>query len=284
MDRIFYVIRCGKSDIGFFGLYNTVVYHIRIALSKGAEPVVDWCHYPNDYISEDDLVGKENAWEDFFIQPSGISLEEVYHSKNVIMSSGETRPDLGELLNPAMIEESQKITAKYVVMNERTKKICEDEYCRLKMDRSKVLGVKCRGTDFAATKPSGHSICPDALQTINIIENMKKSWGEYDYIFIATEDEEMFNLFKNNYGTKLICNQTERINVTNGKWLNELFDTYYGKKHCKKDGMMEYLISVYLLSRCNSLIAPGVGATLGAMLMKNEPYEHLHLIQMDSYE
>lgn len=282
-DRLFYVIRCSKSDLGFFGLYNTVLYHIQIAKKRGAEPIVDWCHYPNDYVLEDEMVGKKNAWEDYFEQMINITLDEVYKSKNVIMSAGGTRPDFEEIHHSELIKESHKLVKQYMRFNDDIQEKCINEYKNLSMENRKVLGVKCRGTDFSETKPRGHHICPNAVQTKNIIDEKEKEWGRFDYIFLATEDANIFAYLKEQYKERLIANKTHRIDETNGKWLNELFDSQAEIKHCKKERMTEYIISVYLLSQCDALIAPIIGATLGTLFMKNGEYEHFYLVQMGQY-
>lgn len=52
-DRTFYVIRCPKFELGFWGLYNYVVGRLRDAVVMNAEPVIDWQYYSNDYLLED---------------------------------------------------------------------------------------------------------------------------------------------------------------------------------------------------------------------------------------
>ena len=282
-ERLFYVIRCPKSELGFFGLYNYVVENLKVAEQKKAEPVIDWKHYPNDYILEDKLVGRVNAWEYFFLPASGISLEEVYHSKNVIMSGGAYSGTLSEVKDAGELLESSRLIAKYIVLNEKTGKLFDQEYKRLGMDKSRVLGVKCRGTDFRETKPKNHVICPDVDTTVTIISEKCKEWGEFDKIFLATEDANMFEQMKNIYSDKLVYNETERFTTANGQWLNKLFDKSDADTGYKYERMLEYLISVYLLSRCDALIAPIVGATLGAMRIKGE-YNQFYLIHLGNYE
>ena len=51
--RKFYVIRCPQSTLGFFGLYNYVVSHIKIAETMGREPIADWKYYPNSAITDE---------------------------------------------------------------------------------------------------------------------------------------------------------------------------------------------------------------------------------------
>lgn len=140
-DRLFYVIRCPKDDLGFFGLYNYVVDYMKKAVALSAEPVVDWQYYPNNYISEDYLVGKENVWEYFFENPVGVSVDEVYKSKNVIMGGRAWLTSLEEVYSPEKIKESNEIITKYVKLNSEMRKDIEQEYDRLNMASYKVLGV-----------------------------------------------------------------------------------------------------------------------------------------------
>lgn len=283
--RRFYVIRSPKSDLGFFGLYNYVVDELKKAERINAEPVVDWQYYPNDYLLEDVYVGKVNAWEYFFLPMSGISLAEVYHSKNVIMSSGvNLGGGFSEVRDAEELLESSRLIAKYIQLNEKTKNLCEQEYQRLGMGRCRTLGVKCRGTDFRETRPHKHAICPDVKTTVDIISEKCKEWGEFDKIFLATEDEIMFEQMKEIYSDKLLYNQTERFKTANGQWLNKTFDQSGRGRTYKYERMLEYFISVYLLSKCNALIAPMVGATLGAMRIRGSKYEQCYLIRLGSYE
>ncbi len=282
-ERVFYVIRSPKSELGFFGLYNYVVDCLKEAQSLGAEPVVDWQYYPNDYLLEDYLVGRMNAWEYFFEPVSGISLKEVYRSQNVIMSDGRYDGTLSEVSSAEELLKSNKIIEKYIILNEQTKKVLNNEYNRLNMAEHQVLGVKCRGTDFKEARPQGHVICPDVDYTIKVITEKEKEWGkEFDRIFIATEDENMFQEMKKIYGERLLYNDTLRFETSNGKWLNQLFDQADDISDYKYKRMLEYLISVYLLASCDALISPVVGAALGAMRIKGQ-YEHFQLIHLGNY-
>lgn len=282
-DRVFYVIRSPKSELGFFGLYNYVVDELREAERLKAEPVVDWQYYPNDYLLEDTLVGRVNAWEYFFQPASGVSLSEVYRSKHVIMSSGEYIGTLSEVNDAERLMESSRLIRKYIRLNEKTKRLCEEEYKRMGMDHFRTLGVKCRGTDFRETRPHNHVICPDVEITSQIITDKCREWGEFDKIFLATEDEIMFEQMKDIYSDRLLYNQTERFKTANGQWLNKTFDRSGRDRNYKYDRMLEYLISVYLLSMCDALIAPIVGATLGAMRIKGR-YEQYYLIHLGNYD
>lgn len=284
-DRLFYVIRCSKSDLGFMGLYNHVVWQIELALSRGAIPVVDCRYYPNDYLLEDSQVGKVNGWEFFFLQPTEVSLEEVYESKNVIMGAGGSYACLSKVYDDKKLLQSHHIVEQYMKLNLSVREVCEKEAEKLGFSGNRIMGVKCRGSDFVSAHPKGHSIPPNAQQTIDKIEELTKEWGEFDYIFVATEDEHIFESLKEYYGEKLIYNETKRLSLeeVKGKWLNELFDSPKTEDGYKYVRMLEYLVSVWLLAKCDALVAPVVGGTLSAMEMKGK-YEHVYLFDLGIYD
>ncbi len=280
-NRKFYVIRCPQETMGLFGVYNYVVKHLKIAENLGAEPVIDWQYYPNSSILNDSQIGKLNAWEFFFKQPSSASLQEVYHSNYVIMSNGEGMSDLAEVDDSKELEESRRIIQKYIKLNQEMLHFIEDKYIQLDMKDKKILGVLCRGTDFTASKPKGHAICPTAEETIQTIHEKENEWGNFDKIFLATEDEEIFQRIKEEFGERLIYCQNERISNAKGKWLNQLFEeeSYWRTKEIIAK---QYLGAIYLLARCDALIAPIVGGTLGAMRIKGK-YDKIHLFQLGIY-
>jgi hypothetical protein len=279
-DKKLYLIRCPQETMGLFGVYNYVVEHLKKADSINAIPVIDWQYYPNSSLLYDDAVGKENAWEYYFEQPGGISVRECYHSKNVIMSNGNGMESLSETFQYDKLKESHRLIEKYIRLNSKVSEYVDNEYKRLEMKNSRVLGVLCRGTDFIHEKPKGHAICPTVEETILKIEEKQEEWVKYDKIFLATEDEYIFNVMKKYYGDSLIYCQEHRVKNTQGKWLNELYDDK--KYKGKREQMQEYLASIYLLAKCDAIIAPNVGGTLGAMRIKGK-YDNSYIFQLGIY-
>ena len=60
--------------------------------------------------------------------------------------------------------------------------------------RLKVLGILCRGTDYTNLKPLYHVIPFSAAETIN---EVRKIIDNYDRIYLATEDQMVFDTFMN---------------------------------------------------------------------------------------
>ncbi len=281
-NKLYYVIRCPQAEMGLYAVINYVTYHMKKADGMGAEPVVDWKHYPNKYYIEDNKVGKDNAWEYFFDQPVNADLDEVYKSKNVIMSAGDWELPVNEWFEPEKIWDNHQVVEKYIKLNKKTKAMYLAECERLGIGVSKVLGCKCRGTDFKTTRPKGHAIVPDNDIIINTIENKMIEWGEFDKIYLSTEDANIQERLKEYFGDKLYYTEGNRFSLKENCWLSDLYDRGKECMGTKEEDMRNYIVSTYILASCDSLIAARVGGTLGAMRIRGE-YNHTYIFQLGVY-
>lgn len=280
-DRLFYVIRCPQENMGLFALVNYVVSHIFIAEKLNAEPVVDWKYYPNKYISSDDTIGKQNEWEYYFKQCTDISLDDVYRSKNVILSSGIS--DIGskrEILDDELLSRGREVYQKYIVLSEYCQKRLNEEISKLSIQNKRVLGVKCRGTDFANASPQFHAKCPGFKQTVDIIDEKEAEWGSFDLIYLATEDQKILEAMIQKYGQRLCYSKSERFSNTGEQWLSDIYDKE--NKRNKREDMVDYLVTTYVLASCDSLIAPIVGGTLGALRI-SKGYKHKFIFELGQF-
>ena len=81
--------RRGTNDLLFH--YYRNLQHLSHAIDNGWIPVVDWQNYgPFPHGEDFPVNGTTNCWEYFWNQPSEYTLDEVYKSKNVILSSQNT--------------------------------------------------------------------------------------------------------------------------------------------------------------------------------------------------
>lgn len=268
--------------MGLFAIINFVVWHLKRAEELNMEPVIDWQYYPNKYFTEDDTAGRLNPWSILFNQPSGVELEELYHSKNVHMGSGTWVPDaLKEVDDEEALLESHRIYTKYIKLSERLKAKVKLESERIGFGDKRVLGVKIRGTDFVTSAPSDHSKVANVDNTVEIIGLKEEEWGAFDCIYLATEDQAILSRMKEIYKDRLYYTDSltfEQSMMKDG-WLGD----FYEKSGIDKMAEMEnYLVTTYLLSLTDSLIAPVVGGTLGAMRIHGI-YSNLCLFRKDGY-
>ena len=82
-DKTIYIIRPNTEDgiQGLMSLFVQVMRKIDYANKKGYISYVDFKNYRTQYYD-----GKNNCWDYFFTQPSKITIDEAYNSKNVILS------------------------------------------------------------------------------------------------------------------------------------------------------------------------------------------------------
>ena len=83
--KIFYVIRRSPGA----GLFSNLIYvlnHLDIANKHNFIPVIDMENYPTIYNERKSINGTKNSWLYYFEPVSKYSIEDVYKSKNVILS------------------------------------------------------------------------------------------------------------------------------------------------------------------------------------------------------
>ena len=230
-----------------------------------------------ELVSEDEHIGKVNVWDIFFDQPSGITIDEVYRSRNVELSSGDwDAAALQEIYNPDELAESHRVYRKFIHLNERMKSIVEEERKRIGFEKQRVLAVKIRGTDFVTARPSDHSTVLSAESTTELVDAKRQEWGDFDRIYLATEDADALRTMVDKYGS-MVCYTSgktyDKVDV-GSRWLSEMYD-----KGCidKISDMETYLITTYMMAEADYLIAPAVGGTLGAMRIKGQ-YKELCIV------
>lgn len=281
-DKTFYVIRRSDLYCGLFSFIITSLARIDEAIKRNMIPIVDMQNSFNIYLDEN-KIGKENAWEYYFEQPMDYGLEDIKKSKNIVLSNGRV-PDMFPYLDiefllgySGEIDYWRKVAGKYIKVNSRIKEKAENLYHTLFEKDERVLGVLSRGTDYIFSKPKGHPVQPDKEQILNKAEEIFLE-KNCDKIFLATEDESYYKLFKEKFGKKLY--------TINQKFLNYQGGAYGKEKYLSIDDKYKsgesYLLTILLLSKADCLCAGCTSATVGALLL-TQGYEYTYLFDLGIY-
>ncbi len=111
------------------------------------------------------------------------------------------------------------------------------------------------------------------------IDSALEEWN-LEYIYLATEDESYCDFFKQRYQDKIFFTDQERFTTST----NELLGDMHRHNSKKREGFLlgaEYILSITLLSRCNSLIASGGCAGVGETIkMNNKQYSHQFIFNL----
>lgn len=291
-ETVFYILRAHWDEhknglFNFFSAAVTAYYHTR---KKNQELLIDMKNYYTEYAGLE-RYGKVNVWEDYFSQPSGYSLEEVYQSRNVILSKFND-----ELYVDADISEYPHLSNKwYTDTYEKLSRMIGNRFKfnshmlahlrqeeRLFRNRAGgVLGVLARGTDMIYLKPENHFIPYDTDCFIAYVKQWMKR-ESYDFLYLATEDLDILERFQFHFSDSLLYSEQQRTRQTGDKMLMEIqFDR-------ENDGFLrgkEYATIIHMLSLCDALVANCIcGGVLGALVLNGGKYKQIEVLDAGIYK
>lgn len=279
-----YIIRWNNPSAGLFAYILNIMGEIWYAEQKGYVPVVDMQSQLNTYLT-DAQVGYNNAWNFYFEDVGGIGINECGKYKNVYISNGmgmpySPCPSVGWMNSKKEICLWQEMAKKYLVLKPEVKRFCEQEYKAMIADGERVLGVKCRGTDYNPISAKGHPIQPSVDQ---VIKRADKIMAKYncDKIYLSTEDKQIVQRFKKHYGRKLVVSTSFRVDydIHTEACVSSYSTNRDNDKYLQG---LEYLRDEYVLSKCNCLIGGINGGTAGALLM-GKGFEYTYFWYLGRY-
>lgn len=283
-DKIFYLIRPRKDGIeGLLSLFWNVIRNIDYAKEKNYIPVVDFKNYKSQYSMND----YDNVWEYYFTQPSNYSLEEVYKSKNIIISGLETQWYKKELYKAnyeqKVLEELHQMIFKHIDFSEEVKKRVSQEISDININLESTVGLYLRGTDYVNLKPSGHPIQPTVDQAIEVVDSYIKKYQPTS-LFLVTEDGEIYDEIKAKYGDrcvtpkyeKYIYNYDGKSFLSNDKCIDELADNAYERG-------MNYLIKMIILSRCAYVIGGNTNGMWAVNVFSKNRFKDHFIFELGLY-
>lgn len=267
---------------------------IKYALENGYTFVVNTSGDNNIYNS-----GSENTWEIFYEQPmmsesvDNSFVQRIKQSENYAIAHNSTRYNLTysryvprwliKAFKPTILfpkandfvrdEKSQfyweKLYTEYIHFKPEIEEYINIEFDRVLKDKGKVLGVLVRGSAYREGKPYMHHIQPEMDELIAKIDEFKEKY-QWDFIYLATEEEKYEDLLKKQYPGKILTNK-------------RTYDKDTPERHGHQAGL-EYLSSMYLLSKCDMLVAGLCGGSQAAVLMNQHNYEHVFLFDIGKYK
>lgn len=217
--------------------------------------------------------GRINAWEKFFMQPTGYSLQDIKKSKNVIIvGSGPINRKQSSLMNNISLDflKMQPWVESQVI-----------KYIKIFLGKTdKVLGVLFRGTDYTNTRPYGHQKQPELKMMISKVKEKLLEWGDFDRIYLCTEVEQAVECFKNEFGEKVCFYPQKRVQEDFNGRLSEI---RFKRKNDAYHKGADYWIVLNILSKCHSLIAGKCAGTTIALMLNNGEYKNKYLFELGRY-
>lgn len=264
-NKKFLIIASSDPMQGWGNILLRVWGGIAYAYSHDMIPVIDMKNLKNQYLPEK-LLGKHNAWDDFFEPVSEYDLEEAYESENVILSGIDTHI-------------YGRMRADCTVYKKNISNQINETYKTLFPRNGKILGVVYRGTDY--NRAYRHKASGDLDKFIIYIRKYI-SRIKYDYIFLATEVEEATGRFKEEFGDKVFWVEQERYKSSERRWL---YLIHFNRENDELKRGMEYITVLDLLSKCGAIVGPNTGTVRAAIVLNNREYEYVNILKdVNSWE
>ncbi len=276
-DKKFFVLRSNGTHDGLLAMYITRLRQIKNLIENNFTPVVDFENYETQYTMQEPVNGTRNVWEYYFEQPCKISLDEVYKSKNVILSGWKLsddpskKPDIDYYDHDYTYDIFKYAPIKKYILDIADNKIFSD-------DIANMIGVFIRGTDYTHLKPAGHAVQPSKEMAAEKVDEFLKKYPA-SKIFLATEDEGILNFFKARY-KDLIYTTDENV-IKNYSGQNYLTDEIKGVNKYKFG--LDYLVKMICLANCKYLIASLAAGSFFAELFNGGKYHDKFIFNLGVY-
>lgn len=276
-DKKYAIIKMGSFLTTTAGLGHYIIYilrGIRFAVENEYIPVIDWqnCKLPQYNPSE---MGKRNVWELFFEQPFNIGIEEAYKSGNFFVID-DIRSFLNKekyfgICSDKMADFHHKDIGiwrhffhKYIRIRKDVQEYFEERRLKQFQSYEGVIGILARGTDYRDLRPVGH-MKPIMTEEIFSLVDQLIDENEDEKIYLATEDQRILEEFQKKYPGRILFVETKRYADLGSNTLNV---TYRGENGYTRD--LQYLYSLYVISKCGKGIYSACGGGIIASLMREE--------------
>ena len=279
--HIYYVIRTRTDGVeGIMALLLFILKQTWYADKHGYIPVVDMKNYHTQY-NENDV---DNAFLYFFKPRNGLTVEEVYKHKNVILSSVNvfyTSPKKTDLsFNDSDLLFMKTLFDKYYDFSDEVVDKLNQELEKLHFSDN-WLGVYARGTDYVEFKPAGHPRQPSLEELFNKADEFIDKY-QPNNIFFVSEDKKMFDAIKDKYGdlVKIASFDTFISDYKKGEFISKSSISQLGNS--KKDIGINYIVKLLILGKCDYIVT---GQTCGSWssVMLSGGFNDKHIFKLGNY-
>lgn len=285
-DKTFYVIQ--RPNLwGIMTVMYTFLRYMDFALRRNWIPVIDMVNTQSLYLDEDARTAGANAWNYFFEQPCGYSLDDISNAKNVITSSHNVtlsngyNSEYADVTNPKKLEYWQTLAHELIRFTPECLKFIDNMRSEVfgALSPNDVLGTYCRGTDYLRLKPKNHNVQPEPQIVIEKAKEILQNTG-LSHVYLVTEDQEIKDMFSSEFGSDLLAPNVKRYKSQ---------DSYIWEQ----DEMLsrsrilngyEYLSSMQLLSECKGFVGGVTGGTAGMMLLRSGQFPIQYFYNLGHYQ
>lgn len=258
-----------EQRLGYCCLLKYTLLHLAYADRMGFIPFIEWTKVL-PYTEENAVGGKCNGFEYFMNNSSPFVIDDVFKSDLVVCSKPHDRFLIYDYKMSSTgsyeagereIEIMSKMFKKYIKFNEIGVREILNPASKL-LNRGKCLGVHVRGTDFNKNF-DGH---PKAISAERYMRQVEQIFSEhrYQYVFLATDEVQTVNKFREKFGERLLYYDVLRSE--NGDSIH--YEAISMRENNKYYLGMEILKDVYTLGHCDGFVAGCSNVSIIARVIK----------------
>lgn len=275
--QIVYHIFMEPSGAGFFADFNKLLAYLYFADQMNLIPVVEFSE-ESRYAEDHPVNGTTNPFEYYFDQPGDIKLQDIRNygcvvkskRENVILANNLNDQKGGYTKTERHLDEMGRIFEKYIRVNSTVRNLLHEDWKKLGTMEGKILGVHVRGTDFKWNY-NGHPIIVSPEEYLKKAEDIYGE-GNYNHIFLATDDKSALKLFQDRFGEKLCFYQ----DATRDDGMESVMNSASSRPNHHYLLGYEVLRDMYTLASCDGLVAGLSQVSYAARICKrsrNEKYD-----------
>lgn len=283
----YYVISLRNDRIGIFGYIDNILPHIAYAVSRGYVPVIDMKNYPSLYQTAD-----ENAWEKFFEQPCGVTLEDIVNQR-VIYAPNEFwyrwQPNSCPLMTNTEISMWGTLYNQYIKCNTQSIQYLLAEQNSILAQSEKTVGALYRGTDYTKGHPIGHPIQPSMKKFADKVAEVMERNG-CEYIYLASDEKGIVEYMNVRFPGKVLINKRvfydEAKNVDYSNYNTDhigVSGAHFDREDNEYLIGIEYISSMNLVSNCVAFVAGACGGTTAVLCMNNLRFREQYIFNLGKY-
>lgn len=309
-DKKYCIVRYSMPTFALMAAGIQYVFCYYQLVKRGYIPIID---IEPTYSFRQGRIGEFNIWDECFKQP--ITAKEAALQPYVLVTgqlySYSDDPviclDLNDNITDHFIHVRKDNFREYYA---KAKKYVEpiwqvkeeiltelDEEIWNQINSRRLLGVflrenftkdkVCTDKD-AQTVYSNHPLLPGAKETIEIINTQLTDW-KYDLIFLSTAYADSVELFKEEFGDKIICIDRERKYLNDsgnggdggifGMSEQEQYELLKANMPYRQSASQMYLKEIVGLSRCNYLIGGASSGMAATLVMNGGMYDDIYVLE-----
>ncbi len=263
-----------------FCFIREMISNIIWCLENGYKPVIDIDAKIGNY-SE-----RTNLWEKMFKQPFETNLKDIKSKGNYIVCPIKTYvvcPHADDARDSQISSFWNKMYREFFVFNDYCQEYVDNEFNTILKDK-KTLGCLGRGTDYLDLKPKGHPIQPSIEE---LIQKSKQIMEEQnlEYIYLATEEKKIADNFKKSFPGKILENKRYYYDEDYDKndKISRVSQVSFNRENDDFLKALEYISSITLLSKCNSMVAGLCGGSEAAVYLNGGKYDICYIFDKGIY-